>query len=78
MVALAGIDENDEVASLDKAKFERAPAEVMASTLAHIRTTFGGIPRYLDNQCGFTIAEQARLRELLLRPRTRAQKGSRL
>jgi len=51
VVALAGIEEQDEMQALDKAKFERAPREAMVHALAFMRDMAGAVPAYLD-RCG--------------------------
>jgi protein tyrosine/serine phosphatase len=68
MVALAGIDKQEELQALDKSRFERAPRESMQHALAHIQRKAGDIPAYLESFCGFSLQEQERLRQALSQP----------
>jgi protein-tyrosine phosphatase len=66
-VALAGIENDSRAAALDRAKFERAPAEAIRHALQHMRRTAGGVEAYLLG-AGLTADEMRRLRAALLRP----------
>ncbi|KAG2499238.1 hypothetical protein HYH03_002817 [Edaphochlamys debaryana] len=64
-VALAGLEKREELAGLDRAKFERAPPEAMRATLEYVRRRYGSFSGYLTH-IGFGPEKQRRLRELLL------------
>lgn len=66
-MALAGIENDSRVATLDRAKFERAPAEAMRHAFDHIKKTAGSVEGYLLG-AGFSAGEMQRLRAALLRP----------
>ena len=63
-VALAGLERMPELVDLNRAVFERAPREAMASALGHLRERYGGVRSYLD-AIGFGRDRQRRLRDAL-------------
>lgn len=74
-VALAGIEDDSRVAKLDRAKFERAPAEAMRHALQHVKSAHGGVEAYLES-AGVTKEQMRRIREALLRPGAGGGAGS--
>ncbi|KAF5833059.1 protein-tyrosine phosphatase-like protein [Dunaliella salina] len=63
-VALAGIENKPELAGLDRAAFERAPAGAMRETIAYINQQYGSLPAYMTH-IGFGPERQRQLRYLL-------------
>uniref|UniRef100_A0A7S3VR57 Tyrosine specific protein phosphatases domain-containing protein n=1 Tax=Dunaliella tertiolecta TaxID=3047 RepID=A0A7S3VR57_DUNTE len=65
-VALAGIENKPELAGLDRAAFERAPAGAMRETIAYINQQYGSLAAYMTH-IGFGPERQQQLRQLLTR-----------
>ncbi|KAJ1452082.1 protein-tyrosine phosphatase-like protein [Pelagophyceae sp. CCMP2097] len=57
-----------DAADIDWSIFRGSPAAAMASTLAWLDGEFGGVDKYLDQCCGFSLDEQLRLRTLAAAP----------
>lgn len=66
-VALAGIEDSEELRGLDKGVFERAPPEAMETLLKFLEDKYGGVGKYLSS-IGFSEQEQKTLRTLMTTP----------
>ncbi|KAG1674571.1 hypothetical protein FOA52_001820 [Chlamydomonas sp. UWO 241] len=64
-VSIAGLEHRRELRGIDLTMFERAPKHAIAGALAYIRRRYGSVSGYLC-ATGFSHAEQARLRALLI------------
>ncbi len=50
-------------------RFDGTPKQVMREVLQFIETTWGSVPKFLNNECSFSFVEQHYLKNLLLLPK---------
>ena len=64
-IALGGMEKSRDLQGLDTRVFARAPREALENALRGLRSRHGSVEKYLQRRCGFSLAEQARLRAAL-------------